>query len=128
MNLTPMMGDEIIFFHRAAREAASASEPQRMRGLLKAQALLVKRGILTSLRSLELSATYTQQYWDHLLTLQAAIFDLDYYGEENWVIEKSVLDHHWQHIEAAAERLAHKDTVTPWLEPIRSYQQIELGI
>lgn len=112
-----------------AKRLASVHEAQAlgMRGFSKARELLVKRGIWSSLLALDLSVERTQDCWEQLLALQAAIFELDYYGEENWVIEKTILDSHWRRIRSAAEMLPHNDAVIKGLEVIQSYQRIEIA-
>ncbi|MDX6446884.1 MAG: hypothetical protein QOH71_3958 [Blastocatellia bacterium] len=98
----------------------------KARGLVKAKNLLLSRGILDSLHNLNLSREQTHDYWNALLTLQASIFELDYYGEENWAIDAQALKEHWKQIEMAADAL--HSSIRPELKSIRAYQEVEMAI
>ena len=96
------------------------------REIVKAGELLAARGIVRKLRSLELPAMLTDLYYRQLLTLQAAIFALDYFGEENWSIDPVILRDRWAKIEAAAA--CFNGDAAAGLQMIRTYQSFEMNM
>ena len=69
-----------------------------------------------------------RRVYDQLVALQAAIFDLDYFGEENWEIDPSQLARHWDGIVAAVDSFGGIVPAEEALANVRAYMSLELAM
>jgi len=75
-----------------------------------------------------LSSPLTKVIRRELVVLQAAIYELDCFGEENWEIDTSRLAQLWQAIRKASSGLYDEGVMAAGLGRIEEYQDIELQL
>lgn len=94
----------------------------------KAVALLVERHVVDMIMTYHAPISECLALVRGLEQLQSAIFDLDRYGEDNWIIEQTTLDRIWKVIRRRASVFGRNFRIEESLEGLKLYQRMELDI